>query len=86
MHATIHLVIENQPAENKPPAARAARVRLMNEGLDRHEAMHAVGSVLSTWLFAVMKNNRPFDNAAYCHDLDELSVESWHNSAQAGDQ
>jgi hypothetical protein len=44
-HAVTHAIIENQLAEGLAPAANALR-RLVTEGLDRHEAVHALGSVL----------------------------------------
>ena len=43
-HAAIHVVVENQIADAKLPVRRIAQ-RLISEGLDRHEAVHAIGSV-----------------------------------------
>ena len=40
-------IVENQVALGDAFAARAVLLRLMAEGLDRHEAIHAIGSVLS---------------------------------------
>ncbi|MGY4511289.1 hypothetical protein [Bradyrhizobium sp. USDA 3650] len=45
MHAVIHAVVESQIADRELPV-RAAAQRLMSEGLDRHEAIHAIRSVL----------------------------------------
>jgi hypothetical protein len=44
-HAVFHVIVENQIAENLESALRAI-VRLRVEGLDRHDAIHAVASVL----------------------------------------
>lgn len=47
LHATLHLVVENQLAEGKPPEVSAAIERLVNGGLSRHDAVHAVAFVVS---------------------------------------
>jgi hypothetical protein len=46
LHRVAHVVVENQVALGDPPAVREALARLMGEGLDRHNALHAVGSVV----------------------------------------
>ena len=43
LHATIHVVVENQLALNDEPVVRALG-RLVKEGLSRHDAVHAIGS------------------------------------------
>jgi hypothetical protein len=47
------------------------------EGLDRHNAIHAIGSVLAKYMFDVMKHQQPFDDKAYGRELDALSAERW---------
>lgn len=42
----IHVVVENQIALGDEIPVRRAVQRLMSEGLDRHDSIHAVGSVL----------------------------------------
>lgn len=41
--------------------------RLLHEGLDRHDAVHAIGSVLSAHMYHIMKEQDPGTdpNAAY---------------------
>ena len=46
VHAVIHVVVENQIALGDEIPVKRAVQRLMSEGLDRHDAIHAVGSVL----------------------------------------
>ena len=46
IHAAIHVVVENQLAEAYAPAVEAL-ARLRREGLNRHDAVHAIGSVLA---------------------------------------
>jgi hypothetical protein len=80
-HATAHALVETQLAEGLP-AARAALARLLAGGVGRHEAVHALGSVLMTHLWNLA--NRPVPegdpNAPYAAALDHLTVESWRSS------
>ena len=82
LHASIHVVVENQfVLDNATPVAAAIR-RLMGEGLDRHDAIHAVGAVLSKYLWSVMRdsNEPPDENWSdnYFAEVRNLSVEKWH--------
>ncbi len=54
--------------------------RLMAQGLDRHDAVHAVGSVVAKQMYAMLKERRPHDSAEYAAQLDELTAESWRES------
>ena len=51
LHATLHVIVENQIllADETPVAATLDR--LLAEGLDRHDAIHAIASVLSGAMF-----------------------------------
>src|SRR5215510_1511876 len=46
IHAVTHAIIENQIAAGDKLPVRRTVQRLMAEGLDRHEAIHAVGMIL----------------------------------------
>ena len=62
----------------------ATLARLRREGLDRHDAVHAIGSVLSGRMFELMKHGAKKDqdvNEIYHRQLEELTAESWLNSA-----
>ena len=80
-HAVAHAAIENQLAEGLVPATRAL-TRLLAEGLDRHEAIHALGSVLMVHLWNLTENpNGDGDpNSAYLAALDRLTAASWRAS------
>src|SRR6185503_16801619 len=56
-HAVVHAIVENQLAEGFP-AATATLARLQAEGLDRHDAVHAIGSVLLEHMQNLMKRSR----------------------------
>jgi hypothetical protein len=58
----------------------------MDEGLDRHQAIHAIGSVLFEYIFDLMKALNAKDdpqgdpNPAYFAALERLTAESWRRS------
>jgi hypothetical protein len=51
VHALVHVIVENQVALGDAFPAKSVLLRLMSEGLDRHDAVHAIGSVLSETFF-----------------------------------
>ena len=79
MHAAIHVGIENQIALGDELPVRQAVDRLMGEGLDRHEAVHAVGSVFTDKLLRTL--NDPEVHALsleeYNAAIERLTAESW---------
>jgi hypothetical protein len=81
-HAVFHAAVEDQLAEGYTSTVRTLE-RLTTEGLDRHEAIHAIASVLAQHMHDLMKEMmQSFDNAAYSRDLDALTVKTW----QAGSE
>ena len=77
VHAAIHTAVENQIAEGDAFPAKAALARLMNEGLDRHEAVHAIGSVVAGEIFRVIKEKMPSDQDDFKRRIEQLTAESW---------
>lgn len=49
-HAAMHAAVENQIATGYGPSKRAI-ARLQSEGLTRHEAVHAVASVVAQFIY-----------------------------------
>jgi hypothetical protein len=78
-HSAIHTAVENQLAEGHDAAVRAM-TRLEAEGLDRHDAVHAIGSVVAKQIYAMLQQRRPHDSAEYAAQLAALTAESWRNS------
>jgi len=77
LHVTIHQTIENQLAAKDPPVVHETLERLMRSGLSRHEAIHAIGSVLSVEIWEILKDERPFDEEKYERGLRRLSAREW---------
>jgi hypothetical protein len=91
LHATIHAIVENQIAEGDQLPVRRILRRLMAEGLDRHEAIHAIGSVLIVHINELMRrvdsttpSPQPHSaqdaNARYLSELEHLTAETWLRS------
>ena len=59
--------------------ARRAVDRLMSEGLDRHEAVHALMSVLVMQMNQALKDPsaHAFPTASYNEAVERLTAESW---------
>lgn len=79
-HAVFHAVVENQVALGVESVCRAID-RLVRQGLSRHDAVHAVGSVLAmqlheTWS-ASASISQESAQAVYDAALERLTAESW---------
>jgi hypothetical protein len=82
VHAVAHVIVENQIAEGDAlPVARTLE-RLMGEGLDRHDAIHAIGGVLLGHMHDLMKTGHVEGdpNAPYFAELERLTAEQWRRS------
>ncbi|MDF0676784.1 MAG: hypothetical protein P0120_20975 [Nitrospira sp.] len=78
LHAAIHVIVESQLAE-EVEVTKDALVRLRAEGLDRHEAIHAIGSVLMKHVWDLLRSDAkpPDSNAPYFEALKGLTANSW---------
>lgn len=77
LHALMHVIAENQVALGEAPV-RAALDRLLEEGLDRHDALHAVGSVLAEHMHAVVTGSANESwTESYYQELERLTAKGW---------
>jgi len=78
LHASIHTIVENQLALNDEPVVKALD-RLMREGLSRHDALHAIGSLVSEQIYGILKQNETPDasNARYYAAIERLTAAAW---------
>ena len=76
VHAIAHVLVENQAAMGDELPVRRAIERLMGEGLDRHDAVHAVGSVLAAHINDTLKA-KAANNEAYFAAVERLTADSW---------
>ena len=80
-HAIVHVIVENQLVEGFP-AAEATLARLQSGGLDRHDALHAVGSVLLEHMQKLIKGSPSGGdpNTPYIAALEKLTADAWRRS------
>jgi hypothetical protein len=81
LHAAIHTVVENQLAMRDAHVQQTFK-RLMTEGLDRHDAVHAVGSVLAEHLWGIMKEGTEESASLenYYRGLSKLTAKKWRET------
>lgn len=79
-HAAIVAVVETQAALGDELPVERAITRLRGEGLDRHQAVLAVGSVLAMQIHRAIQNEgsaAAATRAAYDAAIDALTAEQW---------
>ena len=77
LHAVIHVVVENQVALGVESVGETI-IRLMRQGLDRHEAIHAVGAVLSEDIYNLLKGGQEKPSPKqYKRRLQKLTAKRW---------
>lgn len=83
LHAVFHAIVENQIAEQLESSLRGL-TRLTAEGLSRHDALHAMGSVVAEHLYETMRS-KDEDSAAsaqarYNAAVERLTAKEWLRS------
>ena len=83
-HALFHTAVENQVALGDETPVKRTVERLMSEGLDRHDAIHAVGSALAAHIYDLLGQGdaapQADPNPPYYAALDNLTAEAWRRS------
>lgn len=78
LHATIHVVVENQLALGAEPVPETLE-RLQRQGLDRHDAVHALGAVLAEHVHQLLTQETLEGEAyeEYAGRLQRLTAKRW---------
>lgn len=84
LHATMHTIVENQIALGEELPVKRKMQQLMEEGLDRHKAIHAIAWILSQEMFRTMKSpGKPSNlSQSYFAALEDLTAENWLRSSE----
>lgn len=79
LHSTIHVVVENQIALGDEYPVRKTLHRIIREGLDRHDAIHAIGSILLKYLWDIGtgENTEEDFSQAYFEEVNQLTAQKW---------
>ncbi|MEJ2622113.1 MAG: DUF1841 family protein [Candidatus Thiodiazotropha sp.] len=77
LHSSFHVIVENQIAMKESLVSETID-KLTRQGLDRHEAIHAVAALLSEDIFDLYKGNiEKFDQKKYRRKLEKLTAKRW---------
>lgn len=83
LHAAFHAIIENQVALGETVVVETL-ARLQDDGLDRHDAIHAIGSVLAEHVYDLFggtaQAGKSDANEEYLDRLKVLTAKSWLRS------
>src|SRR5215471_6551296 len=84
IHAIMHAIVENQIAMGDELTVKRKLEQLMGEGLDRHEAIHAIGWILSKQMFRALKSDGKSSDwfKSYIAALEDLTAENWRRSGE----
>ena len=82
VHAMLHAAVENQIALGDEITVQRKARQPMAQGLDRHEAIHAIGSVLINFFATALKHPEPGrdPNERYFAALARLNARRWLRS------
>ncbi len=83
LHALFHVIVENQVALCNETPVKGTLLRLISEGLARHDAVHAIGSVLAAQIYETSKSGSEVENPEdeYYSKLNSLTAASWLSNA-----
>jgi hypothetical protein len=84
LHATIHTVVENQIALGEGVVLETL-ARLRSEGLTRHEAVHAIGTVLAEQISHALKGEPAAQSdlsGSYLDRVRLLTADAWRRSGE----
>jgi hypothetical protein len=77
VHSSIHVIVENQLAMGVDLISETI-AKLTRQGLNRHEAIHAIGAIISEDIFDIMKGNtEEFSPIKYRRKLDKITAKRW---------
>jgi hypothetical protein len=76
LHATAHVIVENQVALGVSPVPDTLG-RLMREGLGRHDAIHAIASVVMGEIYEGLRDNATDVGDKYLQRLRGLTARGW---------
>jgi Plasmid pRiA4b ORF-3-like protein/Domain of unknown function (DUF1841) len=72
LHIAMHEIVANQLWDDDPPEAWAAAQRLVAQGHDRHDVLHALADVAVRQLHGALSSGQPVADSAYRRALDAL--------------
>ena len=78
IHALLHVIVENQIVLGDETPGEAVLQRVSDESLDRHDAVHAIASVLVDHMLELVGGEDAAPgNDEYYADLEKLTAAKW---------
>jgi len=78
IHSAIHVIVENQLALGVELLPETV-ARLTRQGLTRHEALHAIGAIISADLMAMIKGETSkFSSKKHRIKLQKITAKRWN--------
>jgi hypothetical protein len=77
LRSAIFEVINNQIRDGTPPETKETYDRLLSEGYSEEDVMKYIGAVVSSEIFAVLKEGRMYDKESYVAALKALPRLPW---------
>ena len=72
LHIAIEAAVQWQMAKGEPPEVNEAYLALLGEGVDPHEARHAIGYLMAEMIWLALQNRLPEPKTHYASQLREL--------------
>lgn len=82
LHIDMHTIIAKQLWNGEPPETWATAKRLLDEGLERHDVLHALAYVASEEIYHAVSNGKTHGPEEYRAALDALP-QSWYAALEA---
>jgi hypothetical protein len=88
LHALFHIAVENRIAQGDETPVRSTVARLMSEGLDRHQALHAVASKIAEQRLGETRSGdqNSLSSDAYLAAIQTLTAEAWRREMESDEE
>ncbi|MDP7611527.1 MAG: DUF1841 family protein [Nitrospinaceae bacterium] len=76
VHTVLHVIIDRQLQVGDPDYVAAAHTRLTEQGMDSHEALHAIIAIYANLHFAGTRKSTQFDSLDYETQVNSLAYKT----------
>lgn len=77
VHTVLHAIVDKQIGDESPEFVAETHRRLLQEGIDEHESLHAIISIFADLYFtSVRRGGGQFDHLEYESRLEGISVQN----------
>lgn len=73
IHTALHVIVEQQIAQELPLEISKSFKKLLSQGKDRHTASHQICTIYARHYFDSFRQGQPFDEATYILDVENFA-------------